>query len=112
MEKEPQFNEQEQGQGGKNYVRRMKPGIWCFRTLTQSIFGRTIVSMGKVSTQEKSMMELVRRQVAGAIKELLSDPDAGLVLNRKAELRLKHSVRSGRLGKMKPLNEILKKYRR
>ena len=61
-------------------------------------------------TQEKKIATIVRRQVTSVLREILSDPDAGLLLRRKTALRLQASVRSKKEGKLKELSEVLKKY--
>jgi len=44
------------------------------------------------------------------LREILSDPDAGLPLRRKTVLRLQQSLQSKKEGKLKELSEVLKKY--
>ena len=63
-------------------------------------------------TQEKKIATIVRRQVTSVLREILSDPDAGLPLNRKAALRLQASVRAKQEGNLKELSEVLKQYQR
>jgi len=63
-------------------------------------------------TQEKRIAIIVRRQVTSVLREILSDPDAGLPLRRKTALRLQASVRSKQEGKLKELSEVLKQYQR
>ncbi len=53
---------------------------------------------------------MVRRQVTGALREILSDPDAGLILTKKTERRLQKSVHSKEQGDFKPLIKVLEKY--
>ena len=59
---------------------------------------------------EKRITQIVRRQVASVLREILSDPDAGLSLRRKTALRLQQSLQSQKEGKLKELSEVLKKY--
>lgn len=66
--------------------------------------------MIKILLQEKQVAEIARRQVTSALREILSDPDAGLVLQNKATLRLKKSLKSKTEGKLKDLSVVLKKY--
>ena len=63
-------------------------------------------------TQEKKIATIVRRQVTSVLREILSDPDAGLSLRRKTDLRLQASVRSKQEGNLKELSEVLKQYQR
>ena len=63
-------------------------------------------------TQEKRIAAIVRRQVTSVLREILSDPDAGLPLRRKAAIRLQASLRSKQEGKLKELSEVLKQYQR
>ena len=61
-------------------------------------------------TQEKKIATIVRHQVTSVLREILSDPDAGLPLRRKTALRLQASVRSKQEGKLMDLSEVLKRY--
>lgn len=67
-------------------------------------------AMTKAMLQEKKITEIARRQVAAALREILSDPDAGLVLRASAAQRLKKSIRSKEEGKVKNLSRIIAKY--
>ena len=66
--------------------------------------------MIKTLIHEKNIAEMVRRQVTGALREILSDPDAGLILSKKTERRLQKSVHSKEQGDFKPLIKVLEKY--
>ena len=66
--------------------------------------------MRKTLAQEKRIATIVRRQVASVLREILSDPDAGLPLRRKTVLRLQQSLQSKKEGRLKDLPEVLKKY--
>lgn len=66
--------------------------------------------MSRALLQEKQIAEIARRQVASVLREILSDPDAGLVLQGRATLRLKKSLKSKTEGKLKDLSTILRKY--
>lgn len=59
--------------------------------------------------QEKKIVAIVRRQVASVLREILSDPDGGLPLRRKATLRLQQSLQSKKEWKLKELSEVLGK---
>ena len=54
---------------------------------------------------------IIRRQIAEAMRELLSDPDAGLVLGKDAVKRIKKSVNSKKIGRYRNLEKIFAKYR-
>lgn len=58
-------------------------------------------------TQEKKIATMVRRQVTSVLREILSDPDAGLALRRKTALRLQQSLQSKKEGKLKELSDVL-----
>ncbi len=63
-------------------------------------------------TQEKKIATIVRRQVTSVLREILSDPDAGLPVRRKMALLLRSSMGSKQEGKLKELSEVLKQYQR
>lgn len=60
---------------------------------------------------KNKLTHAVRKQVAAAFRELLSDPDAGSVLRPAFESRLRKSVRSAEAGRVKDFSEIFKRYR-
>lgn len=62
--------------------------------------------------KENKIESLVRRQVVGVLREVLSDPDRGLALTQTAVKRLKKSIRSKKSGKYRSLSEVIKKYSR
>lgn len=66
--------------------------------------------MLKTAIQEKKINKIVRCQIVSALREILSDPDFGLLLRRQAVLRLKKSLASKKAGKLKPLSSVIKKY--
>ena len=68
--------------------------------------------MAKSMVQEKQIAEIVRRQVTSVLREILSDPDADLLLSRKMVLRLQQSLQSKKEGKLKDLSAVLKQYQR
>ena len=68
--------------------------------------------MVKTLTQDRKLNELARRHVILALREILSDPDAGLTLRPEAARRLKQSLRSKQKGDVRDLRETLKKYGR
>jgi hypothetical protein len=53
----------------------------------------------------------IRKQVISVIREIMSDPDAGLELRKSFKKRLMQSVRSKNAGRVKTLAEIKAKYR-
>ena len=59
------------------------------------------------SAAQKSARSETRRQVAGAFREILSDPDFGASLNGTFVRRLQKSVRSAKKGKSRDLTEFL-----
>ena len=59
---------------------------------------------------DKKINDIAQRQVMGALREILSDPDFGFSLRASVIQRLKKSVRSKKTGKYKNLKEILAKY--
>lgn len=66
--------------------------------------------MTKALLLEKQIIQIARRQVTSALREILSDPDAELVLQSKATNRLKKSLNSKAEGKLTDLAAVLKKY--
>lgn len=67
--------------------------------------------MPRLLLPEKRIAQIARRQVVSALREILSDPDAGLVLQEKTVGRLRKSVKSKREGKTKDLTQVLQKYK-
>ena len=67
--------------------------------------------MAQTTLSERKITDLVRREVIDVMREVLSDPDAGLELTPGAVRRLKHSIKAKEAGKTKPLADIFKKYR-
>jgi len=62
-------------------------------------------------TRDEKLRQMVRREVASTLREILSDPDAGLTLRAGAIQRLEKSRRSKQEGRVKDLREVLKKYK-
>lgn len=67
--------------------------------------------MARLLLPEKQIGQIARRHVTSVLREILSDPDVGLVLQKKTVVRLRRSLKSKRDGRMKDLTEVLKKYR-
>ncbi len=63
------------------------------------------------TAQKNELANTVRKQVATAFRELLSDPDAGVALQPATQTRLKKSVISSRKGRTKSFAEVFKRYR-
>lgn len=59
---------------------------------------------------DKKINDIAQRQVMGALREILSDPDFGLSLRTNAIQRLKKSAQSKKAGKYRNFKEILAKY--
>ena len=62
-------------------------------------------------TRDEKLRQMVRREVASTLREILSDPDAGLTLRARTIQRLEKSRRSKQEGRVKDLREVLKKYK-
>jgi len=52
----------------------------------------------------------IRKQVVSVLREILSDPDAGLELTAYAKRRLAKSQKDKVAGRVTPLKDILRKY--
>ncbi|TSC78410.1 MAG: hypothetical protein G01um101429_806 [Parcubacteria group bacterium Gr01-1014_29] len=66
--------------------------------------------MAETIISEKRISDTVRREVIDVIREVLSDPDAGLALTPKITQRLKYSQKSKKMGHVKPLAAIFEQY--
>lgn len=66
--------------------------------------------MATVATQPKNITNIVRKEVIDVMREVLSDPDAGLELTRDFTRRLKKSVKEKKAGKTTPLSEVFRQY--
>lgn len=53
---------------------------------------------------------MAQRQITAALREILNDPDRGLVLKAGFVSRVKKSVYSKNAGKVRDLKEILAKH--
>ena len=58
----------------------------------------------------KNIHTLVRKEVINVVREVLSDPDAGLELTSDFVRRLQKSVRDKDKGRTTSLSEIFKQY--
>ena len=66
--------------------------------------------MSQILEKEK-ISDIAQRHVVSALREILSDPDAGLDLNARFVSKIKKSSKSKIAGKTKNLLEVLAKYR-
>ena len=66
--------------------------------------------MAETVTNEEKITNLVRKEVMDIMREVLSDPDAGLVLSQSAVTRLKRSQKAKKAGKMESLSHIFRQY--
>lgn len=67
--------------------------------------------MNSTLLQEKQIAAIARKQVALALREIMSDSDAGLVLRHATIVRLKKSVRSKQAGRLRNIREVLEHYK-
>ncbi|MAG12568.1 hypothetical protein CL630_02020 [bacterium] len=67
--------------------------------------------MAKLTLENKKMSKLAHRSVVAALREILSDPDAGLVLRTNMFSRIKKSVKSKKSGNTTDLKIFLEKHR-
>ncbi|OGM90745.1 MAG: hypothetical protein A3D64_02495 [Candidatus Wildermuthbacteria bacterium RIFCSPHIGHO2_02_FULL_49_9] len=68
--------------------------------------------MTKVHTIPRTALHtIIRKEVVDVVTELLSDPDAGLELNRAFERRLKRSTAEKAKGRTRFLSEVFAQYR-
>ena len=58
----------------------------------------------------KDIHTIVREEVIDVVREILSDPDAGLELTQNFIRRIKKSLKGKKTGKITPLLEVLKQY--
>jgi len=66
--------------------------------------------MAKTTTIEKKIDERIRRQVIDVMREVLSDPDAGLEITPEFNRKLNQSAKAEAQGKTTPLEKIFKEY--
>jgi hypothetical protein len=67
--------------------------------------------MIKTPVSEKQIQTMVEQSVSRALRQLLTDPDAGLELTAYAKRRLERSLELKHAGKTTSLKQILAKYR-
>lgn len=58
----------------------------------------------------KNIHTVVRKEVVDVMREILSDPDAGLELTSYFVRRLRKSVRDKKAGKLTPLDKVFARY--
>ena len=63
--------------------------------------------MVKTLTRERNMNARVRREVVDVLREILSDPDAGLKFTSAVVRRLKQSQQAKRQGRIASLSSVL-----
>lgn len=61
-------------------------------------------------SSSQNIFTLIRGEVVNVMREVLSDPDAGLKLTASFNRHLTKSVIDKRAGKIVPLSKILKQY--
>jgi len=66
--------------------------------------------MAKTVTENKKLDARIRTQVIGVMREVLSDPDAGLEVTPEFSRKLKESMKAEEAGKTTPLEKIFKEY--
>ena len=66
--------------------------------------------MAKATTENKKLDERIRSQVIDVMREVLSDPDAGLEVTPEFSRKLKESVKAEAAGKTTPLEKIFEEY--
>ena len=67
--------------------------------------------MPKTLIAPRGINQIVRRQVINVLREMFTHEDSGLELTEETIRRLKKSVRSREAGRVKPLEQVLAKYR-
>lgn len=58
----------------------------------------------------KNIHTLVRKEVVGIMREVLSDPDTGLEITPSFTRRLKKSLKDEKDGRVIPLSKLFKQY--
>lgn len=66
--------------------------------------------MGWQTVQNKEINDIAHRQVMAALREILSDPDRGMIFKSSAIRRLESSIRAKEAGKTKNLTDVLATY--
>jgi len=66
--------------------------------------------MTKATTIDKKLDNRIRRQVIDVMREVLSDPDAGLEITPGFNRKLNQSIKAETEGKITPLEKIFKEY--
>lgn len=66
--------------------------------------------MAKATTRDKKIDARIRSQVIDVMREVLSDPDAGLALTPAFTRKLKQSIKAEAEGKTTPLEKIFEEY--
>lgn len=66
--------------------------------------------MANATIENKKLGEQIRKQVIDVMREVLSDPDAGLEITPAFSRKLKQSVRAETAGRTTSLKQIFDKY--
>ena len=67
-------------------------------------------TMAKTITENKKLDARIRTQVIGVMREVLSDPDAGLEVTPEFSTKLKQSVKDEKAGRIMPLAKVFEEY--
>jgi len=60
--------------------------------------------------ENKKINDIAQKQVMAALREILNDPDRGLVFRQSFIRKLNKSISSKKAGKVKNLLDVLAKY--
>jgi len=60
--------------------------------------------------ENKKISDIAQKQVMAALREILSDPDRGLVLRESFVRKMKKSIHSKKAGKVQNLLDVLANY--
>lgn len=66
--------------------------------------------MAQATVQPKNISRIIRKEVINVMREVLSDPDAGLELNSHFIKRLKKSVKERKAAKTIALSRLFGQY--
>ncbi|HEX9722292.1 MAG TPA: hypothetical protein VGA53_03425 [Candidatus Paceibacterota bacterium] len=66
--------------------------------------------MAKTITENKNLDNRIRSQVIDVMREVLSDPDAGLEVTPEFSRKLKQSMKAEEAGKTTSLKKIFEEY--
>ncbi|RJQ31029.1 hypothetical protein C4572_03095 [Candidatus Parcubacteria bacterium] len=66
--------------------------------------------MKSAISEEKKLANIIRSQVAAVLRDIFDDADYGLPAGKKFATKLKKSIGAAKKGKVKLLDEVMKKY--